>query len=78
MTYDDLIRHYGSAEIAGAALKGTSVSHDRVVTRQGVHRWKAAGIPVQYQIEYEVITGGALRADLPKMIRANRLSAAAT
>lgn len=61
MTYDDLIAHYGTAAAAAAA---------RGIDRQRVHGWKSRErIPTDDQIEYEVLTGGELRADLPPEVR---------
>ena len=60
MNYDQIIEHYGSAEKAGAALG---------LTRQGVFRWKSCPIPLEKQVEIEVDTQGALRAELPEFIR---------
>ncbi len=61
MTYDDLIAYYKTAAAAAAA---------RNIDRQRVHGWKKRGrIPTDDQIEYEVVTGGALRADLPPELR---------
>ena len=61
MTYDELIAHYGTPAAAASA---------RNIDRQRVHGWKTRDrIPTDDQIEYEVLTGGALRADLPEAIR---------
>jgi len=60
MTYDELIRHYGSAMNAADAIN---------VSRQAVHRWKENGVPIEQQILYEVDSKGALLADLPAEIR---------
>jgi hypothetical protein len=60
MTYEELLRHYESAERAAGALG---------LTRQGVFRWKRCGIPIEQQIAFEVESKGALRADLPKEVR---------
>jgi len=59
MTYDDLCRHFGNANKAASSLK---------MHRQRVYRWKR-GIPQDAQIEIEVLTAGALRADVPDQIR---------
>lgn len=61
MTYDELIAFYGTPAAAAKA---------REIDRQRVHGWKLRDrIPTDDQIEYEVITGGALRADVPDEIR---------
>jgi len=58
MTYDDLIAHYGTPAAAAAA---------RGIDRQRVHGWKKRDrIPTDDQIEYELVTEGALKADLPQ------------
>ena len=62
MTYDDLIAHYGTPAAAAAA---------RGIDRQRVHGWKKRDrIPTDDQIEYELVTEGALKADLPQAVRA--------
>ena len=62
MTYEDLISHFGSEAEAARA---------RDIDRQRVHGWKKRGrIPTDDQIEYEVITSGALKADIPPELRA--------
>jgi hypothetical protein len=60
MTYNQLIKHYGSALKVAAALN---------CTKQAVHRWKYIGIPIGIQIDIEVDSGGVLKADLPKEVR---------
>jgi DNA-binding transcriptional regulator Cro len=61
MTYADLIAHYGTPSAAAAA---------RGIDRQRVNGWRIRDrIPIEDQIEYEVLTNGALRADLPEAIR---------
>ena len=61
MTYDQLVSYYGSGAAAAAAID---------TDRQRVHGWKVSGsIPIEVQIEYEVESKGALRADLPKSVR---------
>ena len=61
MTYDDLIAHYGTPAAAAAA---------RNIDRQRVHGWKKRDrIPTDDQIEYEVATKGALKADIPAAVR---------
>jgi hypothetical protein len=62
MTYDEIIEYYGGESKAATA---------RGIDRQRVHGWKGRErIPTDDQIEYEVLTGGKLRADLPKQVRA--------
>jgi hypothetical protein len=60
MTYNQLIKHYGSALKAAHVLD---------CTKQAVHRWKYIGIPIGIQIKLEVDSGGELKADLPKEVR---------
>lgn len=61
MTYDDLISYFGDAPAAAAA---------RHLDRQLLFGWKKRGrIPLGQQIQYELATGGALKADLPQRIR---------
>jgi len=60
MTYDELIDHYKSAA-AAAAVAG--------VSRQAVHLWLHNSIPIERQIQIEVLSKGALRADVPVEIR---------
>jgi len=62
MTYDDLIAHFGTEAKAAAA---------RGVPRQTVHRWKGRPVPLDQQVEFEVLTRGALLADLPDAVRAS-------
>lgn len=61
MTYEQLVAHYGTPAAA---------AHARGIDRQRVNGWRVRNkIPTDDQIEYEVLTKGALRADLPKAIR---------
>jgi hypothetical protein len=61
MTYDQLVRYYGTPIAAAKA---------RRIDRQRVHGWKKRGsIPLTDQVEYEVVTGGRLKADLPRAVR---------
>lgn len=60
MTYDELIAHFGTEAKAGAA---------RQLPRQTVHRWKGREIPLDQQVQYEIVTRGALVADLPDEVR---------
>jgi hypothetical protein len=59
MKYDELIKHFGSEADAARAMGKN---------RQTVNRWKKA-IPLEEQVNIEVLTKGELRADLPKSIR---------
>ena len=62
MTYDDLIKYYDGSPAKAAAARG--------LDRQLLYSWKIRGaIPIDQQIEYEVVSKGGLRADLPKQIR---------
>jgi DNA-binding transcriptional regulator YdaS (Cro superfamily) len=61
MSYDELVRHYGSMSEAARAIG---------LSRQTVHQWKRAGIPPVRQIQIEELTRGALRAEpLPELGR---------
>jgi hypothetical protein len=62
MTYDELIRHYGTAASAARAL-----GYDH---RQRVHKWKSGGIPLGEQALIEILSSGVLKADIPEMLRA--------
>lgn len=53
MTYNHLVKHYGSAPKAARALG---------FTRMGVHAWKRGGIPIRTQELIQSKTGGALKA----------------
>lgn len=61
MTYDQLIAHYGSQKAAGEALK--AFGEKEGVTQPSVAEWKENGIPVQRQAQFEVLTGGKLKAE---------------
>ena len=61
MTYNDLLKYFGSSRKAADALN---------LTRQGVHRWKTRRIPLDKQVAFEVASNGALKADIPKSVRA--------
>jgi hypothetical protein len=63
VTYDQLIKHYGSQKLAGEALKAID-GHG--VKQSSVHEWKTRGrIPHPRQCQYEVLTKGVLKADRP-------------
>jgi len=58
MTYQDIIKHYGTAADAAAKLK---------ITPQAVHNWKMRGkIPAMTQFLIQVRSKGRLRADVGK------------
>lgn len=59
MTLKDLIKQYGSQAAAARQLK---------MHRQRVSRW-ADGIPLDAQIEIELMTKGRLKANLPRQLR---------
>ena len=62
MTYADLLKHFGTP-----AAIATALSTDR----QRIHGWKERDkVPIEAQIEIEVATAGALRADIPDELRA--------
>lgn len=54
MTFEQVVKHFGSAPSAAKALG---------VTRQAVYRWKEAGIPVGTQCRIQLLTGGVLQAE---------------
>lgn len=57
MTTQDIIDFYGSGKNAADALG---------ISRQAVYQWKSRdSIPLARQYEYEVKTGGALKAVRP-------------
>jgi hypothetical protein len=56
MTYADLIKHFGSQ---GAAARALGLSQPSVCD------WQEKGIPLPRQAQYEIITDGALKAELP-------------
>jgi hypothetical protein len=55
MTYTQVLEYYGSAIKAAKALG---------IDRKAVHAWKRAGIPVLRQYQIQVLTRGALCAEL--------------
>lgn len=63
MTYDELIAHYGSQKAAGEALSAFGPGEG--VKQSSVAEWKREGIPAPRQAQYQVLTGGVLKADLP-------------
>ncbi len=61
MNIEQLTRHYGTQAKAAEAIE---------VTPQAVSKWKDQGaIPIEYQIRWEIESGGKVKADLPKAIR---------
>lgn len=56
MTYDELIAHYGTQKRAADALG---------IEQPSVAEWKVKGVPLPRQAQYELLTDGALKADLP-------------
>jgi hypothetical protein len=65
MNVEQLIEHYGTQAAAAVAIK---------VSPQAVSKWKSGGIPLDFQIKWEVQSGGALRADLPAEVRNNTMA----
>lgn len=61
MRYADLFKKFGSH--AGIA-KALGIKH-----RQTTHKWKAAGIPLEYQLRAEAVTRGELKADISRDVR---------
>lgn len=61
MTPDDVLTHYHTQSAAAAAIGRN---------RQTIHEWcKAGKLPLDAQVEWEVASGGSLRADLPEQVR---------
>lgn len=54
MTYEQLIKHYGTQKTATAAIGRSQVR---------ASFWKKNGIPIEIQCMYEVVTKGLLKAD---------------
>ena len=54
MTFKELVEHFGSQAAAARALglKPPSVSE-----------WRRGGVPLPRQAQYEILTGGALKAE---------------
>jgi hypothetical protein len=61
MTYDDLIEFYGTQEAAAGALG---------IKQPSVADWKKGGIPEPRQAQYQIITNGKLKADIPQPSKA--------
>ena len=53
MTYQQVVKHFGGVQQAGAALG---------ITHGAVCHWKKTGIPYLRQIQIEKVSGGKLRA----------------
>ena len=53
MTYDDLIRHFGSAVKVAEALE---------VTPQAVNQWRS-GVPYLRQVQAQLVTRGKLKVE---------------
>lgn len=62
MTVDDLKVHYGTQDKAAEAIS---------VSKQAVSLWARKGIPLEYQVKWEVASAGEVRADLPQSVREN-------
>ena len=56
MTAKDLIDHYGAGSVHKAAI-AAGVSH------QSLYNWQESGVPALYQVWFERLTAGKLRAD---------------
>lgn len=57
MTYEELIAHYGTQKAAGDVLG---------VSQPSVADWQKGGIPLPRQAQYELLSKGALKAELPE------------
>lgn len=62
MTFDELIEYYGSQKAAGQALG--AFGPKEAVNQSSVAEWKDKGVPAPRQAQYELLTKGALKADL--------------
>ena len=63
MSYDELLENYGGLSKAARALG---------ISKQTVHRWKAAGIPFEAQFNIQIKTKGRLKAGAPSMFQKSR------
>lgn len=54
MTYDDILKHFGSQAAIARAI---------AIKQPSVCEWQNSGVPALRQIQLERITLGALRAD---------------
>lgn len=61
MEFTELIDFYGTQVKAAKALG---------LSQSSVAEWKEKGIPAGRQAQYELLTGGALKADLPRQEQA--------
>lgn len=68
MTFDELIAYYGSQKAAGEALGAFGPNES--VKQSSVAEWKEKGIPAPRQAQYELLTGGELKADRAEPERA--------
>jgi hypothetical protein len=59
MSVDDLIKHYGATSDSDLAKKLSR-------GRSTICEWRANGIPEKTQSFYQVLTNGALKAELNK------------
>lgn len=66
MTYDDLIKFYGSQASASRALG---------LSQPAVWEWQHATIPFDRQCQIQVATGGKLKADRKHDSRSKRKAA---
>ena len=60
MTPQNLLDHYKKVPVIAGSLG---------VTRATFYQWVKKGIPLERQIKIEVLTDGALKADLPEYFR---------
>ena len=60
MTPQNLLDHYKKVPVIADSLG---------VTRATFYQWAKKGIPLERQIKIEVLTDGALKADLPEYFR---------
>jgi hypothetical protein len=61
MTFDQLVDHYGTIAKISAAVAPTWPA-----TEQAIGQWRKAGIPEGRQFQFELLTGGALKAEKPE------------
>lgn len=61
MTYNQLIEYYGSQAAAARAIG---------VKPPSVAEWKEGGVPLPRQAQYELDSGGKLKADRPETAKA--------
>lgn len=61
MTFEELIKHYGTQRAAGEALK--AFGQQEGVSQASVAEWREKGIPAPRQAQYEILTSGALKAE---------------